>query len=109
MNISKKTENNYLVITLSGRLDSHTSPELAKSLEEHVEIDEKGIIFDMIDLDYISSAGLRLILNTSKFLKGKNKSFVLCQMQDHILEIFEISGFDTFLNICPSVNEALNK
>jgi len=109
MKISKTVENEYLIIAVSGRLDSHTSTELEQFLEKQLEFDHHGVILDMIHLDYISSAGLRLILNTSKLLKGKNEDFVLCRMQDHIREVFEISGFDTFLNVYPSLKDALGR
>jgi anti-anti-sigma factor len=107
MKISKTIENNSLVIDVSGRLDSYTSPELAQFFENQLERSHRSVILDMANLDYISSAGLRLILNTSKLLKSKNETFALCRMQDHIREIFEISGFDTFLKIYPSLKEAL--
>ncbi len=107
MELSKSYLNKYLIITLFGRLDSTTSQELEESLNDHLEGDQSGIVLDFKDLDYISSAGLRVILNVSKFQKSKEKDFILCGLQDHILEIFEISGFDLFVDIRPSLEDVV--
>lgn len=107
MDISHTTKSNYLVITVTGKLDSATAPELFDFFENQHNFAQQNLILNMTDLDYISSAGLRLILNTSKLLKNNNKKFRLCGMQDHIREIFEISGFDTFLDIHDSLESAI--
>ena len=65
------------------------------------------MIVDFEDLDYISSAGLRVILKTSKTLKRSEGSIVLCSMQDYVKEVFEIAGFDVFLSIATKMNDAL--
>ncbi len=109
MNISQTIEDNYQVITVSGKLDSATTPQLSDFFNEQSKFGQQNLILNMAQLDYISSAGLRLILNTSKLLKKNTKKFTLCGMQDHILEIFEISGFDTFLDIHDSLESAVNR
>ena len=67
------------------------------------------MIVDFGDLDYISSAGLRVILKATKDLKRSEGNFILCSMKDYVKEVFEISGFDTFLPIVSSMDEALQK
>lgn len=108
MNIQKTVKNNLNVIAVSGRLDSNTSPDLETFIGSLEDTSCSGIILDMTELDYISSAGLRVILNTSKSLKRNAKSFSLCKVQDHIREVFEISGFDMFIDIHPSLQIALD-
>jgi anti-sigma B factor antagonist len=108
MNISQTIEDTYQIIALSGKLDSATTPQLSEFLNDQSTFGHKNLILNMVQLDYVSSAGLRLILNTSKQLKSNTKDFILCGMQDHIREIFEISGFDTFLDIHDSLEEAIN-
>lgn len=107
MKIEKGTQNDTLILTLSGKLDSHTSPDLEEYIKQIDDFGKSNTVLDMTELDYISSAGLRLILNNSKLLKQHGKKFILCGMQDHIREIFEISGFDTFLDISKSLEKAL--
>lgn len=109
MEIFNKISDNSLIITPSGRLDSNTSPDLEKFLTENTDGDFSKIIIDMVKLDYISSAGLRVILNISKLQKSKGESLILCSMQDHIREIFDISGFDLFVDIKKNLPEALKQ
>ena len=105
MHISGSAKKDILIVTVSGKLDSSTAPELAEYFDKQVEEGFHTVILDMKKLDYISSAGLRLILNTSKLLKSRNQLFTLCRMQDHIREVFEISGFDTFVTISSSLQD----
>jgi anti-sigma B factor antagonist len=65
------------------------------------------MIIDFKDLDYISSAGLRVILKATKALKREEGKMMLCDMQDYVKEVFEIAGFDSFLPIVGTMNDAL--
>lgn len=107
--IDQRLEENIQVIQLEGRLDSNTSPELSDFMRNNDFGDYQGVILEMTKLNYISSAGLRVLLNSSKEFKARDADFALCGMQDHIREVFEISGFDTFLKIHPTLDEALHK
>lgn len=104
--IAQTTRGNFQVIELEGRLDSNTSPELADFMKDNDFTGYRGVILEMTNLNYISSAGLRVLLNSSKEFKTRNAEFTLCGMQDHIREVFEISGFDTFLKIHTTLDEA---
>ena len=93
MNINKVADNGKLKVAISGRLDTTTAPELEK------ELDFTGITsveFDLADLEYVSSAGLRVILMVQKNMKG---NFVLKNVKPEIMEIFEITGFADILAI----------
>ena len=67
------------------------------------------MVVDFGNLDYISSAGLRVILKATKELKRSEGLFVLCEMKDYVKEVFEISGFDSFLPIVRDMEAALAK
>ena len=93
MDINKVVDNGKLKVAISGRLDTTTAPELEK------ELDFTGITsveFDLADLEYVSSAGLRVILMVQKNMKG---NFVLKNVKPEIMEIFEITGFSDILTI----------
>lgn len=107
MQISEETHDDVQIYKLSGRLDSNTSPDFEKVLSEALEKGSRKMIADFKDLDYISSAGLRVILKTTKALKRNEGTFVLCDMKDYVKEVFEISGFDTFLPIVADMDAAL--
>jgi anti-sigma B factor antagonist len=99
--------NNTTIIELSGRLDSNSAPQFEKQLLDYLSSPACNLVFDFNDLEYISSAGLRVILNTAKAYREGPFGFVTCSMQDHVLEVFEIAGFDTIIDIKPSIGESL--
>ena len=109
MEILEKEEKGVSIFKLTGRLDSKTSPEFEKKIFDAIDKGSKQMIVDFGDLDYISSAGLRVILKATKDLKRSEGNFILCSMKDYVKEVFEISGFDTFLPIVSSMDEALQK
>lgn len=101
-------EKNSTIFVLSGRLDSNTAPQFEKQLHDFLVSPASHLVFDFNDLDYISSAGLRVILNTAKAYREGPFNFITCAMQDHVQEVFEISGFDTIITIYNSVDESLS-
>jgi anti-sigma B factor antagonist len=107
MDITETRHANYSVFKLNGRLDSNTAMGFEKKLFECIEDGNQKLILDFKDLDYISSAGLRVILKATKNLKNADGKLVLCAMQDYVKEVFEISGFDSFLPIVPTIDEAV--
>jgi anti-sigma B factor antagonist len=92
---------------LNGRLDSNTSQGFEKKIFDAISDGSKNIIVDFKDLDYISSAGLRVILKATKALNREEGKIMLCSMQDYVKEVFEIAGFDSFLPIVATMDEAL--
>ena len=109
MEITETKENDVNIYKLNGRLDSNTSPTLEKKLAVAIEDGATSMVIDFENLEYISSAGLRIILKTTKDLKRSEGHIVLCAMQDYVKEVFEIAGFDSFLHIVSTMKDALNK
>jgi anti-anti-sigma factor len=101
--------NDATIFSLNGRLDSNSAPLFEKQLQDFLLSPDTHLVLDFNNLDYISSAGLRVILNTAKAYKSGPFHFITCAMQDHVLEVFEISGFDTFITIRPSIDESLTE
>ena len=97
LKIEKKNEGTKDIVLLSGRLDTTTSPELEAFVEKELT-DAKELVFDLADLEYISSAGLRVILKVQK-LMNKKGSLKLIHVNDVIEEIFEVTGFADILTI----------
>jgi anti-sigma B factor antagonist len=93
---------------LNGRLDSNTSQGLEEKVFGAILDGSKNMVIDFKDIDYISSAGLRVILKATKALHREKGKIMLCSMQDYVKEVFEIAGFDTFLPIVGSMDEALD-
>jgi anti-anti-sigma factor len=105
MYITVSNKNNLMIITVAGRLDLAGSSELENWMNETIDTPKGDMIMDFSHLDYISSAGLRAVLNLSKLMKKHSYTFSICSVQDHIREVFEISGFDTFIPLYESVDE----
>jgi len=109
MDIIEKTINEIIIFKLNGNLNSNTSPELEDKIFEAIKNESKNMILDFEDLDYISSAGLRVIMKTAKNLKQSEGMIVLCSMQEYVKEVFEIAGFDAYLPIVSTMDDALNQ
>ncbi|MCR4646226.1 MAG: STAS domain-containing protein [Oscillospiraceae bacterium] len=97
MTINKKKNGSSLVIALEGRLDTTTSPELEKVIKEETE-DVNDLRFEMEKLEYISSAGLRVLLSAQK-LMNKKGNMLITGCNDDIMEIFDMTGFTDILTI----------
>ena len=109
MDIIEKRLNEIIIFKLNGSLNSNTSPELEDKIFEAIKNESKNMILDFEDLDYISSAGLRVIMKTAKNLKKSEGMIVLCSMQDYVKEVFEIAGFDAYLPIVSTMDDAMNQ
>jgi len=107
MEVVQDRRNSAIIIYLMGRLDSGTSREFGKKLLDLVQSGENRLVLDLKGLDYISSSGLRVLLKAAKELKQKQGRISLCRVKEHIREVFEMSGFISFLPIYGTLEEAL--
>ena len=97
MTIQKTMNNTELTVTLSGRLDTTTAPQLEQELKASIEGVE-SLILDFAALDYLSSAGLRVLLAAQKIMNKQGKMIVK-NVNETIAEIFEVTGFCDILTI----------
>lgn len=97
MTINKEVNGSKLNIALVGRLDTTTSPELEKELKASLD-DIQELVFDFAKLEYISSAGLRVLLATQKIM-NKQGLMTVCNVNETVMEVFEVTGFVDLLTI----------
>ena len=97
MIINKNTDGEKLTLTISGRLDTNSSPKLEAELRQSVD-GIKELIFDFSDVEYISSAGLRVLLAAQKVM-NRQGSMKLTNVSPEVMEVFEITGFSDILTI----------
>lgn len=109
MKVEINKEENITVVSLLGKLNSTTSGSLEDKLRSYIDSPASHLILDLAELDYMSSAGLRIMLVLSKKYKASDWNFALSNMQVHVLEVFEMSGFDSLVDIEPSLAEAKEK
>ncbi|MBR1383627.1 MAG: STAS domain-containing protein [Ruminococcus sp.] len=94
MNVTLNRNGAELTVAIEGRLDTLTSPELEEALEPELDDVEK-LIFDFAGLEYISSAGLRVLLAAQKEMDEMS----VRNVRPEVMEVFEVTGFSDFLNI----------
>ena len=98
MEIKQERDGDKLTVALSGRLDAATSIELGKTLNESLD-GVSELTLDLKDLYYIASAGLRILLQTMKKMDKQNGKMTVRNVQDTVMSVIEMSGFDGLLNI----------
>ena len=109
MEIHQKEESGIVFLAISGRMDAATSPQAEEIVKKVLQEDTKRLLFDLDKLEYLSSAGLRVILSAAKEMKRRGGSFVLCALNDYVKEIFEVSGFGAIIPIADSVESGVTK
>ncbi len=98
MNITKNYNEKELILSIEGRIDTITSADLDKEINDELG-NFNSLIMDFTNLEYISSAGLRVLIATQKKLKADNIPFVIKNVNDTVGEIFRMSGFNKILKI----------
>lgn len=97
MDILKTTDGSSLTVSLVGRLDTTTAPQLEQELKASLP-GVTALTMDFIQLQYISSAGLRVLLGAQKTM-NKQGSMVLKNVSESVMEVFDVTGFSDILNI----------
>lgn len=98
MQIEQVREEEKLILKISGRLETSTAPELQSVVENELD----GIAdlwMDLETLEYVSSAGLRVLLAASKKMKARGGNMIVQHVNEEVMEVFEITGFKEILNI----------
>jgi anti-sigma B factor antagonist len=90
MNIKKNAEGEKLTISIEGRLDTTTAPDAEKEIKESTE-NVKDLVLDFEKLEYISSAGLRVVLGAQKMMNKKGK-MTIRNANEMVMEVFELTG-----------------
>ena len=106
MLVNEDKAGDVVVLGLAGRLDSNTSKEFDDRLAEVVG-NSRATLLDLSALDYVSSAGLRVLLKAAKLAKAKQSRLALAALQPNVREVFEISGFATIFVIYDGRESAL--
>ncbi|MEW6096868.1 MAG: STAS domain-containing protein [bacterium] len=95
------------VVSVSGRIDASTAPDLEKELNELISSGRIKVVINFSGVEYISSGGLRVLLATAKELQRKNGVLRLCQLEQNVYKVFKLAGFTTIFNIYDTEDEAL--
>ena len=110
MEIATRTHNDVTLVAVVGSLDSNTSPKAQQALDGVLSSGARKLVVDLTALDYISSAGLRVLLTTAKRLGGTGErggALRLFGLNETVREVFDISGFSTILAVFATETDAL--
>ena len=107
MEIKKQLDNTTLTVSLIGRLDAVTSMDLEKELKNSLD-GVKELIFDLAQLEYIASAGLRILLKYQKFMDKAGNEMKIKNVKAEVKEVLDMTGFSDFLNIIDSKTKKLS-
>ena len=107
MEITTRTRNDVTLVAFAGSLDSNTSPQAQQAIDAIIAGGGRKIVVDFSGLDYISSAGLRVLLGTAKKLNAAGGALRLFGLNETVKEVFQISGFATILTVKSTEDMAL--
>ncbi len=109
MQISVKTANEVKVLAFEGSLDTQTSSDALTQLTQLIAGGDRKILVNFEKLHYISSVGLRILLAAAKQLKTADGELRICDLNEVVKEVFDISGFSTIFKIFGTESEALKE
>ena len=95
------------IVHLAGRLDATTSPALEGKISKILEQKKQTLLVDFAKVDYLSSAGMRVLLAATKKMKAQGGKLAFYAMSDEVMEIIKMAGFERILAIYPTEAEAL--
>ncbi len=107
MDIQEETSGSTVVVAPSGRVDGFTSPELEKRISEIIERGDHRVLLDCANMDYISSAGLRVVLVSAKKCQQQGGKLSVCALQPSCKSVMEVSGFLNMLEYHDTRDAAL--
>lgn len=107
MNITVQRKNKTVVIEVEGQVDGVNSRELYSAIQAALKHHDKIVILDLKKLQYISSAGLRVILLIARTLQSRKTQLAACSLTGEIQKIFAISGFNQLLTVYDTREQAL--
>lgn len=98
MTVNIEKNEKEMKVLVEGRVDTTTAPELEKQIDDNIS-DVNNVTLDLAKLDYISSAGLRVLLKEQKYMNSKSGKMTLINVKDEVMEVLTITGFISILNI----------
>lgn len=106
LNFTLEEKEDNIIVHLDGRLDAISTPTLDHKLTDLMRQKRKKILLDFEHVDYLSSAGMRLLLSATKQLKNQEGRLISYAMSEDVLEIIRMAGFERILNISQNEDDA---
>ena len=107
MEITTKEYKRVVVITVTGRVDSATAGEFESSVKEVIESGKINLVSDMAEVEFLASAGLRVLVTTRKTVQGAGGDIVIAQPSQRVVETLDIAGLDVLFTTFPDRESAI--
>jgi len=108
MEAQVEEKGDVVVVRMEGRLDAASSPQLEKQIHSIIDTGHFKMVLNFAGVDYLSSAGMRLMLAVSKKLKSLEGKVVACNLNPEVMEVIKMAGFDQVIEIYGSEEECFN-
>jgi len=108
MEITESKKDNTVILALAGRLDASNAGKLEEKILALIASGERRLIVEAAQLDYISSAGLRVLLVAAKRLNANDGKIVIAALKDQVKEVFDIAGFSSIFEVYGTTAEAMS-
>lgn len=107
METGVESRGDVVVVRVKGRLDAASAPQLEKKITSLVDAGHFQVVLDCAGVDYLSSAGMRLMLSVSKKLKHLEGRMVICSVAEGVMEVVKMAGFHQILDFCATEEEGI--
>jgi anti-sigma B factor antagonist/stage II sporulation protein AA (anti-sigma F factor antagonist) len=109
VNVTEESKGDVLVLRMNGRLDAVSSPNAERKVFDYINNGQHKLLLDFAGIDYLSSAGMRMLLSVTKKLKTLSGKLVLCSVTTNVMDVLKMSGFDHVLELSQTEEDALRK
>ncbi len=107
MQVTPERSDGILVLSTEGRIDGSNAHRFHDQINKAITSEDKNIVLDLEGLEYISSAGLRIVLLVAKEIRRAESNFALCSMSETVEQVFQLSGFGQIMDIHDSREAAI--
>lgn len=109
LTVTENKKGNVLILSINGKLDTITAPILEKQVFQIVNTGQNKLLLNFAGVNYINSAGLRMLLSIKKQVKSLSGKLIVCCMTSEVMEIMKMCGFDHVLDIADTEENGLQK
>ena len=107
--VREEARGDLLVVKMNGRLDALSTPSVEKKIFEYINEEHYKLLLDFSGVDYLSSAGMRMLLSVTKKLKSYSGKLVLCSVTPNVMDVLKMSGFDHVLELTKTEEDAVHR
>lgn len=107
--VKEEQRGDILILHIRGRLDAISSPSAEKRVFDSINNGQHKLLMDFSGVSYLSSAGMRMLLSTTKKLKALSGKLAICSINQNVMDVLKMSGFDHVLELFPNEEDALRQ